>query len=360
MWPRGCIPSLGRFLPSHTAIENSPNVETCFSWDSHRDSLHHLQSPLRCFVLVVIMGSHRPRQTVKEAIVVSLCHHCLFLNTNPQNKKVQLTSIDNGSPRHLMKNLWCFFQQLCNTISIKQVPKIARTRPKWKKSIESSFGGDSPFSKTLPGAPNCRELANPRNFFFDIDKGHLKTVSSNVLPQPSVKFLMVIIWEDSLLWDSPGTLRQAPEMEGTLRVLISIQCRCNLTSKGCLCHGKQGTSESISPWKRIIIFQTIPGFRALFGRILVRTGTVQHFFRKIAINCLPSNCGLFTCRRQSLISGCNDLFSFTRLAFDASFNGPSSCPFNSFRSRFVGIYALGRWLLSGRVNHMCVKMWTWK
>lgn len=103
MWPRGCMPSLGRFLPSHTATGNSPNVETCFSWDSHRDSLHHLQSPLRCFVLVVIMGSHRPRQRVKEAIVVSLCHYCSFFNTKPQNKKVQLTSIDNGSPRHLMQ-----------------------------------------------------------------------------------------------------------------------------------------------------------------------------------------------------------------------------------------------------------------
>lgn len=35
---------------------------------------------------------------------------------------------------------------------------------------------------------------------------------------------------------------------------------------------------------------------------------------------------------------------------------PSSCPFNSFRSRFVGIYALRKVRGSGRVNHMCVKM----
>ena len=152
----------------------------------------------------------------------------------------------------------------------------------------------------------------------------------------------------------------SPEMQGTA-VLISIQCRCNLTSKGCLCHGKQGTSESISPWKRIIIFQTIPGFRALFGRILVRTG-FSTFFAKLQLFAIQV-C-LFTCLAviekgatssslspdwpsciisASRISARQLGTALAALAIHTSMEIlPSSCPFNSFRSRFVGIYALGR------------------
>jgi len=149
-----------------------------------------------------------------------------------------------------------------------------------------------------------------------------------------------------------GTFMPSPEMEGTA-VLISIQCRCNLTSKGCLCHGKQGTSESISPWKRIIIFQTIPGFRALFGRILVRTGTV-----------------LFS-------QNCNQLFAIQLRSFHMPtaviekgatifFLSPDwPLMHHSMDQVLVPSTASGRDLLasmplagdsSGRVNHMCVKM----
>ena len=109
----------------------------------------------------------------------------------------------------------------------------------------------------------------------------------------------------------------SPEMEGTA-VLISIQCRCNLTSKGCLCHGKQGTSESISPWKRIIIFQTIPGFRALFGRILVRTGFSTFFSQNC--NCLPSKC-VFSHAWQSL-KRVQRAFPFHQIGRHASFLHP--------------------------------------